>query len=45
MAYVVVWRIISMQAAGWNIISENYKKQPYHRNKKKTTLSTGTTAK
>lgn len=36
MAYfiLIVWRIISMQAADWSIISENYKKQLYHRNKK-----------
>lgn len=32
MAYLIlmVWRIISMQAADWSIISENY----YYRNKK-----------
>lgn len=40
MAYLVltVWRIISMQAADWSIISENYKKQSYYWNKKKKTL-------
>lgn len=36
MAYLILtaWRIISMQAADWSIISENYKKQSYHQSKK-----------
>lgn len=36
MAYLIlmVCRIISMQAADWSIISEDYKKQSCHRNKK-----------
>lgn len=40
MAHLVltVWRIISMQAADWSIISENYKKQTYYQNKKIKTL-------